>query len=287
MAKSIMIQGTLSSVGKSIITTGLCRIFKQDGYRVAPFKSQSMSGNVFITEDGLQMSKAQAIQAEAAGAVPSPLMNPIFIKPTKEMNAHIIVNGEPRGMGGMRLSDYSVYKKKLAPTIMRSFHALAAKNDIIVIEGAAAPADINIKHNDIVNMWLAKMTDSPVLLVGDIDCGGLFAQIIGTLILLDPDERERVKGTIINKFRGNIGSLSSGLNVLTKKSGKPVLGVLPYLQVDVEDEDDLVRGSVQKPKAKNFEDKAAYNDEQYNILADAMRKYLDIPLIYNVLKGGA
>ena len=283
MAKAIMIQGTMSSVGKSLITTGLCRVFRQDGYSVAPFKSQNMSGNSFITDEGLEMSKAQAVQAEAAGVVPGVMMNPILLKPVTDMGSQVIVNGEPRGY--MRAAEYFKYKKTLIPDIMRAFEALSAKHDIVVIEGAGGIAEINLKENDIVNMGLAKMTDSPVLLVGDIDCGGVFAQIVGTLVLLEDDERARIKGTIINKFRGDIEILRPGLAMLEEKSGKPVVGVLPYLLVDIEEEDSLVRGSVAKPHNDGQTDKTAYRETQYDILAAVVRKYLDMPFIYRVLEG--
>ena len=283
MAKTIMIQGTMSSVGKSLLTAGLCRVFRQDRYRVAPFKSQNMSSNAFITEDGLEMSRAQAIQAEAAETVPSVLMNPILLKPASDMGAQVIVNGESRGH--MRAADYFKYKKTLIPDILCAFETLSAQYDIIVIEGAGSPAEINLKQDDIVNMGLAKMTDSPVLLVGDINCGGVFAQIVGTLVLLENEERDRIKGIVINKFRGDIEILRPGLAMLEDKSGKPVVGVLPYLSVDIEEEDSLIRGVQAKNKGTGRTDTASYRQEQYDILATAVRKHLDIPFIYGVLEG--
>ncbi len=177
-AKPIMIQGTMSNAGKSLICAALCRIFKQDGYRVAPFKSQNMALNSFITDEGLEMGRAQVVQAEAAGVKPSVLMNPILLKPTTDVGSQVIVNGEVRG--NMRAVDYFKYKKELIPDIMRAYDTLAADNDIIVIEGAGSPAEINIKSDDIVNMGMAKMAKAPVLLVGDIDRGGVFAQLYGT-----------------------------------------------------------------------------------------------------------
>ena len=283
MAKTIMIQGTMSSIGKSLLTAGLCRVFRQDGYHVAPFKSQNMSNNAFILEDGLEMSRAQAIQAEAAETAPSVLMNPILLKPVSDMGAQVIVNGESRGH--MRAADYFKYKKTLIPDILHAFESLSVQYDIIVIEGAGSPAEINLKQNDIVNMGLAKMTDSPVLLVGDIDCGGVFAQIVGTLILLEDDERDRVKGVVVNKFRGDIEILRPGLAMLTEKSGKPVVGVLPYLSVDIEEEDSLIRGIQSKPKDAEHMGAASYRDAQYDILAAAVREHLDVPFIYDVLEG--
>jgi adenosylcobyric acid synthase len=285
MAKAIMIQGTMSSAGKSLLTTGLCRVFRQDGYSVAPFKSQNMSRNFFVTGDGLEMSNAQAVQAEAAGVEPSVLMNPILLKPVTDMGSEVIVNGESRGH--MRAADYFTYKKSLIPEIMRAFETLSAKHDIIVIEGAGSPAEINLKDNDIVNMGLAKMVDVPVLLVGDIDCGGVFAQIVGTLVLLEADERTRVKGTVINKFRGDLEILRPGISMLEEKSGKPVVGVLPYLSVDIEEEDSLIRSSIAKPRNDGRMSRAAYKETQYDVLAAAVRKHLDTAFIYSVLEGKA
>ena len=200
MAKAIMIQGTMSNAGKSLLAAGLCRIFKQDGYRVAPFKSQNMALNSFITEEGLEMGRAQVMQAEAAGIRPSVLMNPILLKPTNDVGSQVIVNGEV--LGNMSARDYFAYKKKLIPDIMKAYDTLAAENDIIVIEGAGSPAEINLKQDDIVNMGMAKLAKAPVLLVGDIDRGGVFAQLIGTVMLLEDEEKEMVKGLIINNSEG-------------------------------------------------------------------------------------
>ena len=196
MAKAIMIQGTMSSAGKSLIAAGLCRIFRQDGYRCAPFKSQNMALNSFITEDGLEMGRAQVMQAEAAGIEPSVWMNPILLKPTNDMGSQVIVNGEV--IGTMKARDYFAYKKQLIPDILRAYQKLEAEYDIIVIEGAGSPAEINLKQDDIVNMGMAKLAKAPVLLVGDIDRGGVFAQLLGTLLLLEEEEKQMVKGLIIN-----------------------------------------------------------------------------------------
>ncbi len=237
MAKKIMIQGTMSNVGKSLICAGLCRIFRQDGFRTAPFKSQNMALNSFITEEGLEMGRAQAVQAEAAGIAPQVQMNPILLKPTDDMGSQIIVNGEVLGNMGAR--EYFSYKKKLVPDIMDAFHKLEEEFDIIVIEGAGSPAEINLKADDIVNMGLAGMVDSPVLLVGDIDRGGVFAQLLGTLMLLEEEERKRVKGLVINKFRGDKSILDPGVVMLEERGKVPVVGVTPYLRVEIEDEDSL------------------------------------------------
>ncbi|MDO4522189.1 MAG: cobyric acid synthase [Eubacteriales bacterium] len=237
MAKVIMVQGTMSNAGKSLLTAGLCRIFKQDGYRVAPFKSQNMALNSFITEEGLEMGRAQVMQAEAAGVRPSVDMNPILLKPTNDVGSQVIVNGEV--LGNMKAREYFAYKKKLIPDIMAAFHRLEEQYDIIVIEGAGSPAEINLKQEDIVNMGMAKMAKAPVLLVGDIDRGGVFAQLIGTVMLLEEEERSMVKGLIINKFRGDKTILEPGVRMLEERAGIPVVGVAPYLQIQVEDEDSL------------------------------------------------
>lgn len=237
MAKVIMVQGTMSNAGKSLIVAGLCRIFAQDGYRVAPFKSQNMALNSYITEDGLEMGRAQVMQAEAAGVKPSVLMNPILLKPTNDVGSQVIVKGEV--LGNMRARDYFAYKKKLIPTICEAFSELEKQADIIVIEGAGSPAEINLKSDDIVNMGLAKLVDAPVLLVGDIDRGGVFAQLLGTLMLLEEEEKARVKGLIINKFRGDKTILDPGVEMLEARGGVKVAGVVPYMHLSIEDEDSL------------------------------------------------
>lgn len=237
MAKAIMIQGTMSNAGKSLLAAGLCRIFRQDGYLVAPFKSQNMALNSFITEEGLEMGRAQVMQAEAAGIRPSVKMNPILLKPTNDVGSQVIVNGEV--LGTMSARDYFKYKKKLVPDIMKAYQELSDEYDIIVIEGAGSPAEINLKNDDIVNMGMAKMAKAPVLLVGDIDRGGVFAQLIGTVDLLEPSERDMVKGLIINKFRGDKTILDPGVKMLEERSHIPVVGVAPYMNIQVEDEDSL------------------------------------------------
>ena len=247
MAKAIMIQGTMSNAGKSLLAAGLCRIFRQDGYSVAPFKSQNMALNSFITEEGLEMGRAQVMQAEAAGIRPSVKMNPILLKPTNDVGSQVIVNGEV--LGTMSARDYFKYKKKLVPDIMKAYQELSDEYDIIVIEGAGSPAEINLKNDDIVNMGMAKMAKAPVLLVGDIDRGGVFAQLIGTVDLLEPSERDMVKGLIINKFRGDKTILDPGVKMLEERSHIPVVGVAPYMNIQVEDEDSLTERFDRKQSA--------------------------------------
>lgn len=263
-AKVIMVQGTMSNAGKSLVVAGLCRIFRQDGYRVAPFKSQNMALNSFITKEGLEMGRAQVMQAEAAGIEPEVCMNPILLKPTNNIGSQVIVNGEV--LGNMPAREYFEYKTKLIPEIIKAFRKLESYADIIVIEGAGSPAEINLRKNDIVNMGLAEMLNAPVLLVGDIDRGGVFAQLLGTMELLEPDEKKRVKGLIVNKFRGDKTILDPGIEMLEKKTGIPVTGVLPYLNISLDDEDSLSSrfekhgdgivniGIIKLPRISNFTD---------------------------------
>jgi adenosylcobyric acid synthase len=282
MTKSIMIQGTASNVGKSLFTAALCRIFKQDGFRVAPFKSQNMSRNSYITEEGREMAKSQVVQAEAAGAAPSVKMNPILLKPASDRGSQVIVNG--KDLGSMEAAEYFAYKRKLIPDIMAAYNDLTQNYDIIVIEGAGSPAEINLKNDDIVNMGIAAMTESPVLLVADIDRGGVFASIYGTIMLLDEEERNFIKGTVINKFRGDAKLLESGLSMIEDLTKVPVIGVVPYAQVDIEPEDSLSeRVGHAVPASENNEE---YRQAQYDLLADIVRSSVDMPYIYEILEKG-
>ena len=247
-ARCIMVQGTMSGAGKSLLCAALCRIFAQDGYRTAPFKSQNMALNSFVTRDGLEMGRAQVVQAQAAGVEPDVRMNPILLKPSSDIGSQVIVNGEVRG--DMPAKEYFRRKKALIPDILRAYDGLASEFDIIVIEGAGSPAEINLKADDIVNMGLARLVAAPVLLAGDIDRGGVFAQLYGTVELLEPDERARICGLIINKFRGDVEILRPGLAMLEEKTRLPVVGVVPYLKVDIEDEDSLSERLQQKTAVK-------------------------------------
>ena len=272
MSKVIMIQGTMSNVGKSLLVGALCRIFKQDGLKVAPFKSQNMALNSFVTKEGLEMGRAQVMQAECAGVEPSVYMNPILLKPTNDVGSQVIVNGEV--LGNMTAREYFAYKKNLIGDIKAAYNKLDQWADVIVIEGAGSPAEINLKADDIVNMGMAKLVDAPVLLVGDIDRGGVFAQLLGTLELLEEDERDRVKGLIINKFRGDKTLLDSGIDMLEERGGVPVVGTIPYTRLMIDDEDSLserldnkgdVKGDavieiavIRLPKISNFTDVAPF-----------------------------
>ncbi|WP_251860123.1 cobyric acid synthase [Clostridium sp. Marseille-Q2269] len=237
MAK-IMIQGTASSVGKSLIVTALCRIFKQDGYSVCPYKSQNMSLNSYITLDGKEMGRAQVLQAYAAGLEPEAYMNPILLKPSSDKKSQIIVNGKV--YGNSTAMEYHILKPKFKEMLKEQFNKLEENFDIIVMEGAGSPAEINLRENDIVNMGMAELADAPVLLVGDIDKGGVFASLAGTMLLLTEEEKARVKGNIINKFRGDVEILKPGLDMLEDIVHIPCLGVVPYTRLQLEDEDGAV-----------------------------------------------
>lgn len=239
MAKAMMVCGTGSGVGKSVISAGLCRIFYEDGFRVTPFKSQNMALNSYVTKDGGEMARAQAFQARCCGAEPVTAMNPILIKPIEDMKAQIIVNG--KAIGNYDVKGYDGYKKKAFEIAKGAFKRLQKKYEIVVMEGAGSPAEINLK-DDIANMKMAAFAGAPVILVSDIDNGGVFAWIVGTLELLNKKDRERIKGFVINKFRGDYDILRPGLRFLTKKTGIPVLGVIPYIHnLKIEEEDSIPR----------------------------------------------
>lgn len=233
----LMIQGTASDVGKSILTAALCRIFTQDGWQTAPFKSQNMSLNSYITFDGKEIGRAQGVQADACRIIATTDMNPILLKPKQDMVAQVVVHGKP--YADLDARAYRESYLPIAEEIVKSaLERLRSQYDIVVLEGAGSPAEVNLKDRDIVNMRLAGWADSPVLLVADIDRGGVFASIVGTLEILSPEERDRVQGFIINKFRGDVSLLKPGLDWLEERTGKPVLGVIPYLQqLGIEDED--------------------------------------------------
>jgi adenosylcobyric acid synthase len=237
-ARTIMVQGTASSVGKSIVATALCRLFVQQGFKVAPFKAQNMALNAYVTPDGGEIGRAQAVQAAAARVVPTVDMNPILLKPEGESRSQVVVLGRP--IGSLGAVDYQAQKPELRGIVRASLDRLRAAHDIVVIEGAGSPAEVNLKERDIVNMFVAEAADAPVILVGDIDRGGVFAAFVGTLELLEPHERARVKALLINKFRGDVRLLDSGLRFLEDRTRCPILGVVPYVRgMAIADEDSI------------------------------------------------
>ena len=233
--KSLMIQGTASSVGKSVLCAALLRIFRQDGLRCAPFKAQNMALNAYVTRDGLEIGRAQAMQAQAAGIEPDVRMNPVLLKPTGDRRSQVILDG--RAAGSMSAMEFHQKKPALRRHIREVYESLEREVDCVVIEGAGSPAEINLREGDIVNMSMAEAADAPVILVGDINPGGVFAALVGTMMLLEEKERARVRGVIINKFRGDPAILKPGLVMLEERIGVPVLGVVPWMDVQLEEED--------------------------------------------------
>jgi adenosylcobyric acid synthase len=241
-AKTLMIQGTTSDAGKSAVVTGLCRLLARRGVRVVPFKPQNMALNSAVTVDGGEIGRAQAVQAQAAGLEPHTDMNPVLLKPNTDTGAQVIVHG--RALANMDARAYHAYKPTVLPAVLASYRRLQASYQVIVVEGAGSPAEINLRDNDIANMGFAEAVDCPVWLVGDIERGGVFAQLAGTLALLSASEQARIQGFLINRFRGDLAILQPGLDWLEQHTGKPVLGVLPFLHgLHLEAEDSLSRGA--------------------------------------------
>lgn len=237
MAK-IMVQGATSSAGKSLLCTGLCRYFYKKGLKVFPFKSQNMSRNAFVDEDGHKIATAQVQQAFACNRKPDVKMNPVLLIPKTDVGSTVVLFGEE--FKDMMAREYFEYKKELLPIIEKTFSEIESENDIVVVEGAGSPAEINLRENDIVNMGLAELVDLPVILVADIDRGGVFASLYGTVMLLSENERKRIKGLVINKFRGDKTLLDSGIEQIEKLTGIPVIGTIPYVKLNIPDEDSLV-----------------------------------------------
>ena len=240
-AKTLMFLGTGSDVGKSVLAAAFCRIFRQEGFRVAPFKAQNMALNSFITPEGGEMGRAQVVQAEAAGIEPHVDMNPILLKPTSQVGSQVIVLG--RSMGNFSATEYYEYKKELVGVVRASFERLASRYDVIVMEGAGSAVELNLKEHDLVNMAMADMADAKCILVGDIDRGGIFAALLGSLTLLEPGERARIRGLIVNKLRGDPRLFGDGVGILESRSGLPVLGVVPYFDhIALPEEDSVALG---------------------------------------------
>ncbi len=274
----IMIQGTTSSAGKSMTAMALCRIFTEDGYNVYPFKSQNMSREYSFTPEGKKISVAQAIQAVAAGKKPQVNMNPILLVPDTNTGSQVIVHGEEMGL--MEAREYFQYRKTLKKSIMDTYEKIQNENDIVVIEGAGSPAEINLRQDDIVNMGMAEMADAPVLLVTDIDRGGAFAALYGTVMLLEPEERNRIKGMIINKFRGDKTLLDPGIEMIQDKLGIPVVGVVPYTVMDIADEDSIIEG---KEKSEFDSEDIERLESEIDRFSQVVRESLDMDYIYSLV----
>ena len=274
---NIMIQGTTSSAGKSLMCTGLCRIFKEDGYSVYPFKSQNMSSKYYLTSDGHKISTAQALQAFAAGVSPSAAMNPILLIPKSNTGSMVVIKGEENEH--MEARKYFEYKNKLRPMILDTYKEIEGKNDIVVIEGAGSPAEINLKQNDIVNMGMAEMADANVILVADIDRGGVFASLYGTVMLLEPHERARIKGLIINKFRGDKTLLDPGIEMIENLLNIPVIGTIPFIELELVDEDSLID---YEKKCNTVEQSLGEIEVELNKLSRVLRENMDIEYIYDL-----
>lgn len=274
----IMIQGTTSSAGKSLMCTGLCKIFKEDGYKVFPFKSQNMSSKFFLTEKGEKIAIAQALQAKASGLEPHPDMNPILLIPSSDEGSMVILNGKEDK--NMKARDYFNYRPTLKKMIHDKYKEIESKNDIVVIEGAGSPAEINLKKNDIVNMGMAEIADAPVLLITDIDRGGAFAALYGTIMLLEPHERSRIKGMIINKFRGDKTLLESGIQMIENLVGIPVVGVIPYTYLNLVDEDSII----DEDKTCNNSDQSLEEEAlELEKLGNLIRNNVDMDYVYRIM----
>ncbi|WP_319202582.1 cobyric acid synthase [uncultured Ilyobacter sp.] len=288
MHKKIMIQGTGSSVGKSLVTAGLCRIFYKDGYKVSPFKSQNMALNSFVDEEGLELGRAQVVQAEMGGEKPRAYMNPILLKPNADDHSQVIFMGKP--CGNVTAVEYFSQTEKLRKVALEGYDKIRKNYDLCVLEGGGSPAEINLREVDVVNMGMAELVDAPVVLVSDIERGGVFAQIYGTIMLLDKNDRDRIKGIIINKFRGNKEILDPGIEMIKKKLKEdgvdiPILGVLPHLDVKIEEEDvlakkltakktknDITISVIRTPKMSNYTD-----FDVFEFYDDVALNYVDSP----------
>jgi len=288
MAKVIMVQGTASGVGKSVLTTALCRIFKQDGYKVAPFKSQNMTTVCHELPDGRKMARSQAIAAYACTCEPSPDMNPVLLMIGAD-GIEVIVDGESKGV--MDRQELKAYRERAFESVLAAYGRLFASNDILVIEGAGSPVELNLKAGDIINMGLAKAVNAPVVLVSDIVRGGVFASLYGTMALFEEDERALVKGIVINKFKGSIELFKDGEAILEDICGVPVLGVIPSIDIWLEDEDSLVEGEMKtketlasRLKSETYEE---YLQQEFDRVAEPFRAHLDMEKIYEILEGAA
>lgn len=275
---NIMIQGTTSSAGKSLMCTALCRIFKDDGYKVYPFKSQNMSSKYYETKEGFKISTAQALQAYAAGIEPHPDMNPILLLPTSDKGSKVILNGVEKFQ--MEALEYFQYKKSLKSMVSEVYKRIENENQVIVIEGAGSPAEINLKENDIVNMGMAEIADAPVILVADIDRGGVFASLYGTVMLLEEEERKRIKGLIINKFRGDKTLLEPGIKMIEDLLDIPVIGTIPFVHLELVDEDTLIDYKKQCNESEQSEEEM---EQELRKLANIVKENMDMDFVYKIM----
>ncbi|MFB0538003.1 MAG: cobyric acid synthase [Anaerolineae bacterium] len=260
-AKTLMIQGTASSAGKSLLVAALCRIFRQDGVRVAPFKAQNMALNSFVTREGHEMGRAQVVQAQAAGLEPHVDMNPILLKPEQDARSQVVVMGKP--WATLAAGEYYPRKGELWSVVTAALDRLRERYDLVIIEGAGSPAEINLRESDIVNMAVARYAKAPVLLVGDIDRGGVFASLVGTMVLLEEDERRLIKGFVINKFRGDVTLLQDGLTMLEKRTGVPVLGVVPFIRgLRIAEEDSVALGEPLRRFGNSLQAKSVFAHQE-------------------------
>lgn len=287
MGRGLMIQGTASGAGKSTLVAGLCRIFRQAGYSVAPFKAQNLSNNAHTLSDGRQIARSQAIAAAACGVHPTTDMNPVLLMPDTQ-GVQVVLGG--CAIGYMADFDYPALKCRLASEVLAAYERLLAQHDIVVVEGAGSPVEMNLKENDIVNMGFARAAHCPVLLAADISRGGVFASVYGTMQLLSAEERTLVRGIVVNKFQGEVAYFQDGIGILEQLTEKPVLGVLPYAPIRLEDEDALWEGDGPKtraaleaalPSGMSYQQ---YMDEQLNELAQLVRENLNMDEIYRILQ---
>lgn len=269
MSKNIMVQGTSSSAGKSILTTSLCRIFANRGMAVSPFKSQNMTRNKVELEDGSYIAGSQVVQAESAKTAPVYQMNPVLLVPKTDTGSTLILKGVE--YGDYDAKSYYREKGKFRSAVEESYNELKSKYELIVIEGAGSPAEINLRENDYVNMGLAHMVDAPVILVGDIERGGVFASIYGTAMILSEEDRARIKGFVINKFRGDVDILKPGIEELEDRIGIPCIGVIPYTDINIEEEDSLVDGK----RGERIEDESL-RESEYDRLASFIERHMDM-----------
>jgi len=289
-----MIMGTASGVGKTALATALCRIFRQDGYKAAPFKSQNMTPNTALTENGDEIAVSQMLQAHAAGAEPGADMNPLILKPgagptSLYSKIQVILNG--RYFGTVDGQSFKNVRKDMMRHISAAYSRLASAYDVIVVEGAGSPVELNLKRNDIVNMGVAKLINAPVMLVTDIDRGGAFAALYGTIGLLEDSERKYIKAVIINRFKGDTAYFADGVKIIEKITGTPVAGVVPYIPFTLPEEDAGAGGrgggfsAVDRGNATDISD-IDFINAQIDVLAAGVRKALDMKLVYDILNGG-